>query len=561
MLFDARTMSAVPQVLRPYQVEAVAAIESAWESHQRVLLVMATGLGKTTVFTHMARRRADMGGRVMVLVDRIELADQAIARLREFGINPAVEIAGERADESPYSTSPVVVSTVQTQRSGRGDYRRRDRFDPAQFSMLIVDEAHLSITPGTRETIAHYCRNPDLRVLGVTATPDRHDGRSLKIIYEHLAYRYDLIDAIRDGWLVPVHGRNVILPDLDVSNLDDRNGDFDPDELGAMLERNEVIYKTVATLSELPPGESTLVFCARVAHAEMVCQLLNEHRPSCAAVVSGDTPDDLRRQYIEAFRRGDIQYLCNCAVLTTGFDAPTVRCVAMVRPTRSRALYAQCVGRGTRPLPGLVDDFDTPEDRISAIMESPKKRLTVLNFVGVGGGVDLIGPEDVLAGDTTPPEVVRRAKREADRGEEMDVTERLQRAEHDEEEEERRRRHRIAGLKTAPNAVYKDVDLFKRGGGAVGTARWSRLHDALTSRQIEILHKGGLTDSEIAKMGVGEARRMVDWVIRRWRCGLCSWKQWKLLRARGVNADGMTKQEASAAIDEIAAREAWRRKA
>lgn len=547
---------AAPQTLRPYQVEAVSAIEHAWEDHQRVLLVMATGLGKTTIFTQIIHDRVMHGRRAMVLVDRIELVDQAVNRVREWGIQPSIEVADSRADRGLYSRSPVVVSTVQTQRSGGNGRKRRDAFDPGDFSTVIVDEAHLSITPGTRATLDHYGRNPHLRILGVTATPDRTDRKSLAQIYQHVAYRYDLRDAIEDGWLVPVEAKRVTLP-LDLSDLDDRGGDFDADELAAFLERNEAVYKTLATLTMLPPTESTLVFCARVAHAEILCQALNEHRPGCAAVVSGDTPERIRRHRVESFRRGETQFLCNCAVLTTGFDAPMVRCVAMVRPTRSRMLFAQCVGRGTRPLPGLVDTLDAPEARIAAIAASPKPRLRVLTFVGMGGGVDLVGPEDILAGDMTPPQAVIAAKKAADDGTERDVMDALQDAEREEEAREVRRR--LPKIRRAPAARFRDLDLFKRGGARVAGQVWSRTHEALTSRQLDILHKGGFTDRELASYDPARAKRAVDWVIRRWSAGLCSWKQWKLLRSRGIDADRLTRDEATSHINAIAAREGWRR--
>lgn len=534
--------------LRPYQSEMCAAAESSWETHQRALIVAATGTGKTTVFTELVGRAVRNGKRAMILADRIELVEQAAERCREqIGIAPDIEMGEHRAASNWLSRSPVVISTVQTQRSGRGS-KRREQFDPGEFSLLVMDEAHQSITPTTEATLAHYAQNKSLRILGVTATPDRGDKRALGRIYEHVAYRYDIIDAIDDGWLVPVHGKTIMVESLDLSVLPETKRDYTDEQIARLMEEQGPLVEVTSTLLKAVPNKRTLVFAARVAHAEAMSEILNRERPGAARVISGTTPEAIRRQTIHDFAAGKFPYLLNCAVLTTGFDSPGVECVAIARPTKSRALFAQMCGRGTRPLPGVVDGIEDASARRDAIEASAKQSVLILSFVGKAGGLDLVGPEDVLGGNYSDP-VVRRAKQYADDGSDESIEDRLERAEAEIEKE-----NRIKLVQVSGDARYqaRDVDLFRRGEHIEGTQRGAA---AISEGTLKVLSAARVPDKHIRAFTPREAGRIAREIIRRRHAGLCTYRQGMMLRSKcGMSREQirtMTFQQASAELSKV----------
>src|SRR5215813_12088037 len=163
--------------LRSYQSSAVESVFDHWKEKQSTLIVAATGTGKTETFCEVIRRVQP--GRAMVLAHRLELVKQAVHRLRKFQIDSSIEMADLHAEEQQWSRTPVVVSSVQTQYAGRNGNTRMKRFDPNDFSLLIVDEAHHYTAKSYRKVLDYYKQNPNLKVLGVTATPDRADEQAL----------------------------------------------------------------------------------------------------------------------------------------------------------------------------------------------------------------------------------------------------------------------------------------------------------------------------------------------------------------------------------------------
>jgi len=190
-------------ILRDYQREAGNAVMDAFKDHSTALVVMPTGCGKTILFADIIARFQP--GRTMVLAHREELIFQAQHKIHAVtGLRARVEMAALRVDEGVASRqAQVIVSTIQTQVSGR-DKKRMEKFLPEDFSLVIVDECHHATSKSYRAAIDHYRTNPRLKVLGVTATPDRTDEEALGQIYETVAYDYEIIEAIQDGWLVPV---------------------------------------------------------------------------------------------------------------------------------------------------------------------------------------------------------------------------------------------------------------------------------------------------------------------------------------------------------------------
>ncbi len=360
-------MKTVAPLLRPHQVVAIDAVRMQFAGGKRsTLLVQATGTGKTVTFAEIARMANADGKRVLVLAHRGELVDQAVEKLRAVGIAPGVEMGAIRAGQEM-----VVVATVQSLKG-----KRLEQWPANAFGLIVVDEAHRSPARGYE---AIFRRFVNANVLGVTATPDRLDGTGLESVFESVAFRYDLHEAIRDGCLVPLSAQRINVGSVDLSRVGVHAGDFAISELGAAMNDAASILGVAVPLLELAGQRKTIVFSVDVHHAHALAEALNNRRSGCARAVDGGAPTTTRRAILEAFRGGEFQFLVNCALYTEGFDEPSVACVAVARPTKSRALYAQMVGRGTRLYPGKVD-------------------CLILDFVGNAGRHRLMGPADALAG-------------------------------------------------------------------------------------------------------------------------------------------------------------------
>jgi ATP-dependent helicase IRC3 len=203
-----------------------------------------------------------------------------------------------------------------------------------------------------------WCHAPEYQpgplLLGVTATPDRGDGKGLDDLFDEVAFTYDILWGIRAGYLADLRGLRVTVDSLDLSAVKVRRGDYDQGAAGRAMEDAEVPRHVVAAWLEHALGRRTLVFTPTVEVARLVQEQF-AHVGVRAAYVHGGTPTDERRQILQAYSRGDIDVLANCAVLTEGYDEPRTDCIVVARPTRSRALYTQMVGRGTRRHPDKAD--------------------------------------------------------------------------------------------------------------------------------------------------------------------------------------------------------------
>ncbi len=501
---------------RPYQESAIQSVVSAFESHQSALIVLPTGAGKTIIFAHLCKQMMSRG-RCMVLAHREELIHQAASKIQAVtGIKPDIEMADRYANESGYlhDPSPIVVSSIQTQNSGQ----RMRRFVPNQFSFVVVDEAHHAPAATYRKVIGWYEQNPSLRVLGVTATPDRADELALGQVFKVNPFVYEINNAIDDGWLVPVHQRYIVCEGLDFSEIRTTAGDLNAGDLAGVVEAERAIHEMVSPTIDLVGSRKTLFFAVSVAQAERTAEIFNRHRPGMARCVFGHTPKEERRETLRDYSDGAFQVLVNVGVATEGFDEPTIAVVAVGRPTKSRALYCQMIGRGTRPLTGTVDPFETPEERIAAIKGSDKPSVLVLDFVGNSGKHKLISTADVLGGKYDEA-VIAEAKRIAKK-KGGDICEALEEAEQNRLLMKAKEASRRAKVRAQAKYAAKDVDPFEKHRPAYNvTPRWY------------------------------------------WKFRPATEKQKALLMRRGLYQEGMTIQDASAAIDELARREHWRPRA
>jgi len=512
---------------RPYQIKAKSAIFAQWEQVQSTLAVLATGLGKTVLFSDIAH--AMDHGRVMVIAHREELIKQAADKLTKItGEVPDIEMADQFASTGGIiAPARCVVASIQTLNATREGRPRYERFNPNDFCLVVTDEAHHAPAKSYRKVFEWFFRNHNCKGLGVTATPDRTDKVAMGSVFESVAYSYDMLNGIKDGWLCPIEQRYVMVGSLDFSSITTTAGDLNGAELAQVMEFEDNLHKVATPTLEIANGRKTLVFASSVKHAERLCEIFNRHKPFCARWVCGETPKIERERVLVDFKNNDFQILVNVGVFTEGFDEPTIEVIANARPTKSRALYTQIVGRGTRTLPGVVDGVDCPQERVSRIKASAKPFIEVIDFVGQAGRHKLVTTADILAGEAPEP-IVEAAKelikKEAEAGRAMDPTEAIDQVKNQKERErlereeaERRRRER---LKVKAQYVVQSVDPFDMTDTIPNRVHTPRLaSEPCSEAQARVLRNNGWRDEAIAKLTKVQASGIIGGIFSRGRKG------------------------------------------
>lgn len=329
--------------LRPYQSEAVAALRASLARGNRSpLLVAPTGSGKTIIARAMVEGATAKGKRVLFLAPRRELIFQTCAKLESAGLSYGVIMAGQ----VPRPWEPVQVACVPTltTRCLRNKTHRLPHAD-----LLIVDEAHLSLAQETRALLAAY---PLAVKVGMTATPARTDGKGLGAAYDDLVLGPSVADLTAQGHLVPVRYFAPTKPDLDRIRI--VRGDYDQAQLGHRMDDPKLVGDIVANWARIAPERKTVVFAVNVSHSmhlrDRFCEI-GIH----AEHLDGSTPKEERAAILQRLRDGKTQVLCNCEVLTYGWDEPSIACAVLARPTKSLARYFQMIGRVLRPSEGKSD--------------------------------------------------------------------------------------------------------------------------------------------------------------------------------------------------------------
>jgi superfamily II DNA or RNA helicase len=514
------------QELRPYQQEAVQGILEQLKENRSTLLVLPTGGGKTRVFTEVAH---GWKGRVLILAHRDELLQQARDRIsKETG-----EMVGLEQAQWWASDERIIVGSVQTM----SQPDRLARWKPDEFSLVVVDESHHATAPTYRRVLDHF---GPAKVLGVTATPDRADERAMGQVFESVAYCYEIEDAISDGWLCPILVRQVYIGEINLSACRTTAGDLNQGDLDAAMAVEEALHGVVKATLEQSGDRKTLAFTTSVENAKRIAEIFNRYRPACARSVDGKTPMDERRAVLAGFSRGDFQYLVNCAIATEGYDCPQIGCIAMARPTKSRALFAQMVGRGLRTSPGKSD-------------------CLVLEFTGNTGKHRLASSCDILGGRYSEDEVdaaesIVRAK-PGIRADEA-LAEAREAAETKRRQMEAARRARVQAQvqyttrDLNPFSLLhirkdRDAELAERFGSKVAT-----------DKQIALLTKWGADVPRDCTSRM--ASKLIASIIKRRDLGLASFKQVRTLSKAGVpGAINISFDRASAMITEVK-RNGWR---
>lgn len=314
---------------RDYQVDTVNACHESWSKYQSILVVLPTGMGKTVVFVEIASRWEH--GRVLIIAPQIELVSQAAKKLHKHtGIMPAIEQAHNRSNESSWGRQPFIVASKSTLLSIEKKSKYLDKHGVAQerppqkryerlqdIGLVIVDEAHDGLTEQFKEIVDHY-RKHGAKVLGVTATPKRSDGKSLGIVYEHCAYNMDILSAIEAGWLVAPNSHCLQLQSLDLSQVrTSSTGDFVQKELAKSLEADKVVYEIAELTAAESRGLKTVVYCESILQAQQVAGLLSDQHGYKAEYISSKCTKDKRREVLESFT-GDpdgVEIVTNVGIL------------------------------------------------------------------------------------------------------------------------------------------------------------------------------------------------------------------------------------------------------
>jgi superfamily II DNA or RNA helicase len=492
---------------RPYQGEFVDAVYGSLVEFNRVLGVAPTGSGKTVMAGELIRRA---GCPTLFLADAKELVHQAADKLGKWsGIIADVEMGDSHAQPG----SPLVVATTQS------IARRLEKYPKDTFGLIIVDEAHRN-TLGTqsRAVLDHFA---GAQVVGITATPFRSDKRQLGSFYEKIAIDLPLVRLIREGYLSKITIKSVPTG-IDLSAVRSVAGDFNEADLGAVVTPH--LDALARTLKEHAGNRRTVAFLPLIETSRQFAACCNQHGLKAVHV------DGVDRSAMAAFKSGAANVICNSALLTTGWDEPSVDCVYILRPTKSFVLYSQMVGRGTRIFPGKED-------------------VLVLDPLYNSDTMGLIRPARLVAKDE---EQAKRMDVALSSGRQMDLLEAQEETANAMEAD--RHTSLIQRLKECAKRKARTVDAveFAYALGDEDLAEYEPTTDAeaadITSGQAGVLERAGFDVA--ALKGKGHAHAIIDRIVQRRQSGLATPKQLKwLIKFKHPSPQTATFEEASLFLD------------
>jgi len=331
--------------LRDYQQEAIENLKKMREDGKTIaLLYHATGVRKTITAATDAKA---VGGRTLFLVNALKLASQAKDTFAKVWPEATLgEYTGSQKDMS----QTVIFATVQS------ISKDLEKFSPTDFDYLIVDECHHAAANTYQKIFTYF--HPKF-ILGLTATPERSDGEDMLELFQNVAHKMDLKTAVERGVLVPIRcirvKTNIDLTDVRINGIKYNSQDLESKLF--IPERNQLI---VDTYLKYVNGKKTVIFCASVDHAAEIAKLLRDSGVKAEAV-SGRDRVEVREKILKDYETGSTNVLCACDLLNEGWDSPHTTVLFMARPTMSKTIYLQQLGRGTRRCPGkedlLVVDF------------------------------------------------------------------------------------------------------------------------------------------------------------------------------------------------------------
>ncbi|TFK77148.1 P-loop containing nucleoside triphosphate hydrolase protein [Pluteus cervinus] len=380
-------------LLRPYQEQCLdACVDALQAGASRIGVSLPTGSGKTTVFISLLSRipappTVESATRSLIIVNSIELARQSAEQVARLFPQWSVEIEqGNKHQASGFAD--VTVATYQTLLRPK----RLAKFDPRNLKAVIIDEAHHAAAPSYRSLLSRFhaaIQHPDadsqppapghtIPVIGFSATFSRHDGLALGSVFEQIVYHRDFLEMMKENWLCDIRFTSVRV-ELDLTSvaLNSKSGDYNAASLASIVNTesmNELVVRT--WLDRAANRKSTLIFCVNIAHVVALTQTFRTFGVDARYVHAQTSPAE-RRALVAGFKSGEFPVLINCAVLTEGADIPNIDCVILAKPTRSRNLFAQMIGRGMRlsPSTGKEDcriiDFVDSTERSGGAMSVP----------------------------------------------------------------------------------------------------------------------------------------------------------------------------------------------
>ena len=499
--------------LRPYQQEAVDAVFTAWQDMKRVAIQMATGCGKTTVIAAILERLAQNDQRSVFCAHTEELVRQGASEITDY---TGLPVAIEKADETAHTASSMItMASIQS----IGQRRRMERFSPTHYDVVGVDEGHRCIAPTYRRVFDYFAES---KGLCCSATLQRSDKRALSRVIDAVAYEYSLSQAIKDGYLCPIHAQQIPV-EVDLSELRMRHGDWADEAV------DEAISPHLVALADLVveywEQRSGIVFLPLVATSQAFAELLRE-RGIKAEAVWGTDPD--RAAKIQGLKDGSISILTNANLLVEGFNCPHVSLICPFVPTRSRPRYIQQIGRGTRIYDG-------------------KENLLILDPLWLATKHKACVPASLL-GETE--EIVAMAEGQRRMGGRSDVMASVEQAA--DSVRQQREQRIIEELEANKYKAKRTIDPITFGAiihdEKIVTHEdvfdWEK--QPATTEQKDKLYKA----FDVKKMTQGEAEKLIDAIEKRQVRGLATARQVNQLHKLGFdNPDKYTFKEASRIFD------------
>lgn len=366
-------MSNIP-VLRPKQQFLADEIRDAFRPYSAVLAVAHTAFGKTILFSYIVASAAAKGRRVLIMAHRQELISQISGALRKFGVDHGII----SPQYTPNYSRRVQVASIATMNA-------RFKKIPAQyqnFDLVILDEAHHLLATNTFGKVYDLLQRP--RILGVTATPERADGRGLGEgeggVFQKMVLGPSVRESIEEGYL-----SNFVVyapaTQLDLSGVKTKMGDYDKQALAEQVDKPTVTGDAVREYARRCPTYPAVVFCVSIEHCKHVAAEF-QAAGFDFRVIDGTMDDSLRKSLINGLGKTHLG-LVSCDIISEGTDVPSIACAIFLRPTKSLGLYIQQAGRAIRPVYAEGYDLSTKEGRLAALANGPKPRAVLLDHAGL----------------------------------------------------------------------------------------------------------------------------------------------------------------------------------
>ncbi|KAI1007460.1 putative ATP-dependent helicase [Podosphaera aphanis] len=389
--------------LRAYQEDCIQTVlTNLKEGHKRLGISLATGAGKTIIFTQLIDRvepRGEDANQTLILAHRQELVDQAARHCLHAYADKKVEIEMGIMHASGFAD--ITVASIQSLRS----VTRISKFDPSRFKLVLVDEAHHIVSSSYMKILKYFgldeAQENSPALVGVSATFSRSDGVKLGAAIDQIVYHKDYLEMIEEKWLSDVMFTTVE-SQADITNVKSgSNGDYQTRELSEAVNTEQTNDITVRSwMEKCGERKSTLVFCVDLDHVFDLTNTFRRHGID-ARSITGLTKKAERSDQLDSFRKGDFPVLVNCGVFTEGTDIPNIDCVLLARPTRSRNLLIQMIGRGMRLSPGKENCHIL--DMVASLTQGIVTTPTLF-------GLD---PNELVA-KATPEQMKDRAKKKED---------------------------------------------------------------------------------------------------------------------------------------------------